>query len=224
MSLLSRQQSERFLRVSVFGQQHEATFPATSKAGQLFARIGVLAGELNAASATQQGDSGGAVAATGLKSGVFALIERLVDSISGTASILDNPARAAQFAPPANRAEGTYVTAARSYLAQAQAPAVQAEFIAYQVRPDFYAVLTDAVADYDAANAQRVGSVQIRNASTTDVAADIAEGVAIIEKLDIIVKNAYGPDSEENRLYKRAKKLEELLARHRAVVAAPVAT
>jgi len=194
MDDLETRRLEMFLRVRQFGATHAATFPATSRGGELLAVVDASITELENQAAAQASGASAAREGTTLKSTAREALRDDLEAISRTARAisLTTPGLDDKFRSPRNVGDQALLTTARSFALDAEP--LKAEFIRRGLPADF---LEDLAADIetlaDAVNRRELKSAA-RVAAGAAIDEAVEQGLNAVRELHAIVRNVFRND------------------------------
>ncbi len=223
MSGYARQRADQIVRIKAFSLAHPTVFSVGEGAAAL-PQLLAIGDQLVAALASQSGRKSGAkgaTGATGAKDEEFDDIVYWVNALAGSAEHFADKTLAAQFARPANDAQGTYLASASAFVQAATPATVQAQFVAMGVADDFLAQLNAAITAYNDTHLSQASSGQARSASTQEVDGLVKQSGILIDKLEQFAYNRIGRDKPLWALWVEASKLGAVPRAHRAAPTPP---
>ncbi len=182
---------QAFVRAHVFGQAHASDFAPTSLAAQLFARLAGIVSDLDEHGAQQTSSRGAAFEGTTTRGQAREELRADLKAINLTARAMaaDVPGIDDKFRMPPIGNDQLLLNAARAFLADATPLA--AHFIAHEMPADFLEDLRDDIAALEAAiNNQSRGTGE-SVAARVGIETKVDEGVAVMNKLEAIMRNKY---------------------------------
>jgi hypothetical protein len=180
-----------FVRVQSFGNEHVADFPAGGVAAQLFTSLTTTINDLNSHAASQSANDGTARQGTTTRSQARQALREDLDAISRTARAMSDvvPGLDDKFRLPRVDNDSTLLNSARAFAGEA-AP-LSAQFVAHELPADFLTTLNADITAFETSVNTQAGSVGQRVTAGTAIDDAIETGMAIVRKLDALVKNKY---------------------------------
>ena len=189
-----RRSYEMFVRAHDFGVTHAASFPASSRGGELFAALNAVVSELDKHMEAQTSHRSAAAQGTTSKAVARAALRADLEAISRTARAMafDTPGLADRFHLPRNNSDQALINAARAFAADA-AP-LKSEFIRHELPADFLDTLNAHIASFEAAGVEQNRNTGARVAATQAMDDAIERGHTIVRQLDAVVRNKFRAD------------------------------
>ncbi|MDX6614349.1 MAG: hypothetical protein QOD75_3535 [Blastocatellia bacterium] len=186
-----RRRRDTFVRVQGFGNEHVADFPAGGVAAQLFTSLTATINQLDGHAASQSSNDGIARQGTTTKSQARQALREDLEAISRTARAMsdDVPGLDDKFRLPRVDNDSTLLNSARAFAGDA-AP-LSAQFIAHELPADFLATLNANINAFQTSVDTQASGVGQRITAGTAIDEAIETGMAIVRKLDALVKNKY---------------------------------
>jgi hypothetical protein len=180
-----------FVRVREFGEAHSADFAASSLGRQLFADLSALITQIDSQAATEASTRGQARQQTQSRSHSRAALREDLEAISRTARAMADvdPGLEDKFRVPRGNNDQLLLNAARAFRADA-APLAD-RFIQHEMPEDFLADLDGDIAAMETAIGNQASHVSGHVSARAAVDDSIAQGVDIVRKLDVIVRNKF---------------------------------
>lgn len=185
---------QTFTRVHGFGTAHVSDFAADSLATQLFANLATIVTDLDGHAATQISSRGSAREGTTTRGQAREELRADLIAINRTARAMsaEVPGINDKFRLPPVGNDQLLLNAARA--AAVDAAPISAQFIAHEMPADFLADLNDDIARLEATMGNQSSGVGNAIAARAAIETKIDEGVAVVGKLDAIMKNKYAND------------------------------
>lgn len=209
MDTLERRRYESFQRITEFGIQFAADFPADSLGAELLATIGGIADELSRQDTAKSHNLGLSHRNRTFRSAAReALIEDL-QAMSRTARVLSATVRGIenQFVIPRKFSEGALLNEARTFAVAAE-PLV-AEFIRFGMPPDFLADLKADIAAFESAITGRNAAEATVLQSNTTIDEAVGRGIEAVRQLDVFVRNRFRDNTGLQTAWTRASHVEK---------------
>jgi hypothetical protein len=183
--------NQTFSRTHDFGSAHASDFGPTSLATQLFTTLGGIVSKLDGHAAKQASSRGQAREGTTTRGQAREELRADLMAINRTARAMaqDVPGINDKFRVPPVGNDQLLLNAARAFLADATP--LKAEFVAHELPGDFLEDLSDDIAALEAAISHQSSGVGNAVAGRAAIEATVDEGIAVMEKLDPIMKNKY---------------------------------
>lgn len=199
---------EMVLRVRDHGAERAASFPPTSIAGELFAKVSAAATELKDHVAQQVSGSTSARQGTATKAVARAALREALERLRRTARSMSHtmPGIDSKFRIPRTLSDQQLIATAEASVADA-AP-LKNEFIRFAMPANFLDELNDLVAEFRSAltNQQTGKSHQVMASAAIDDTLD--EALSAVRQLDAIVRNTYHDDPAELAAWTSARHVE----------------
>ena len=182
---------DTFVRVQSFGNEHVADFPAGGVAAQLFTALTATINELDGHAASQSSSDGVARQGTTTRSQARQALREDLEAISRTARAMsdDVPGLDDKFRLPRVDNDSTLLNSARAFAGDATP--LSAQFIAHELPADFLTTLNANVTAFETSVDTQAGGVGQRITAGTAIDEAIEKGMAIVRKLDALVKNKF---------------------------------
>lgn len=182
---------QTFTRTNDFGVAHASDFAKDSLAAQTYAKLAAIVARLDGHTAQQASSRGQAREGTTTRGQAREELRGDLMAINRTARAMaqDVPGINDKFRVPPVGNDQLLLNAARAFLADAEPLA--AEFIAHEMPADFLEDLRDDIAALEAAMSLQSSGVGSAVGERAAIEAAVDEGVALLGKLDPIMKNKY---------------------------------
>jgi ABC-type transporter Mla subunit MlaD len=185
---------EMFIRVHGFGTAHAASFPLTSRGGQLFQSLGTLIDTLQQHAATQFSSTNTSKEGTARKAIALEALKDELEAISRTARALalTIPGLNDKFRLPRNQGAQSWLAAGRAFAADAVP--FKDNFIQLGMPADFLDTLGERIEAVDEAinHKGQVTGEGVAASAAIDEAID--SGMKIARELDALVRNIFRDD------------------------------
>ncbi|HEX8475090.1 MAG TPA: hypothetical protein VF666_13755 [Pyrinomonadaceae bacterium] len=204
-----RRRFERLARVSAFGTANISDFPETSKGREAITRLRDILGEMesldasrvSSLSAQQQGTTGKRDERTALRAQLIAL------SDTAATIALDHPEVKGSFQwSRASVSDQTLLATARSFAANAVA--LKARFIEYDMPADFLEKLNASISNFEQHMNRQTASAGERVATSAALEDRLKRGEQEMERLDTSVRNKYINNPVQLASWESARRLE----------------
>lgn len=191
MNDTGRRRYEMLTRVRDFGTTYAASFPDTSKGGELFTALGAIIEELDVHAETQVSNASAAVQESTSKSVSRAALRADVEAINRTARAMAfaTPGLDDRFRLPRSSSNQALLNSARAFASDAVE--LKTEFIRHELPANFLETLETHIAEFEQAT---VGLHQRRTArvsATNAIDSAVERGISIVRQLDAVVKNKF---------------------------------
>lgn len=191
MKDMERRRYEMLTRVRDFGTTYAASFPGSSRGGELFGALGAVIGELDGHAETQVSNASAAVQEATSKSVSRAALREDVEAINRTARAMSftTPGVDERFRMPRGSSNQALLNSARAFATDAVE--LKAEFIRHELPANFLESLETHIAEFEQAT---VGLHQRRTArvsATSAIEGALERGMAVVRQLDAVVKNKF---------------------------------
>lgn len=206
---------EMFVRVTNFGTDNAADFPAGSEAAKHFAALAQITKNLETAKASQK--PGGTTAKEVLMDALRLDVQNIVRTARAIAQ--DIPGFEDGFRLPASSSDADLLTAADAIILSINKPGVAAKFTAHALSATVAEDLAADRAAIDNAKQARESSRETGVASTAGIGKLVAAGIKEVNYLDAIMHNQYTRVADKLRAWKSASHTER--AAQRQSVPAP---
>jgi hypothetical protein len=185
---------QAFTRSQGFGIGHASDFAPTSVAAQLFATLATIVSTLDSHAAAQASSRGSAREGTTTRGQAREELRADLVNINRTARALADevPGINDKFRVPPVGNDRILLNAARA--AAVDAVPLEARFIALEMPADFLADLNDDIARLEATMDDQSRGVGNAIAARVAIETTVDEGVAVLGKLDAIMRNKYAND------------------------------
>lgn len=182
---------QAFVRAHVFGEAHASDFAPTSLATQLFATLGGIISELDGHAAQQTSSRGSAFEGTTTRGQAREELRSDLRAINLTTRSMaaDIPGLDDKFRMPPVGNDQLLLNAARAFLADATP--LKAQLIAHEMPADVLEDLRDDIAALEAAISNQSRGTGESVAARVAIETKIDEGVAVLNKLEAIMRNKY---------------------------------
>ena len=186
-----RRKRETFLRSCGFGDAHASDFADGSLAKQYFAALLAVCGEIDHLAATEINAFGSARSGTDLRQQARDAIIGDLQSLRRTALAMRDevPGIEAKFRIPYDNNDRTLLSAARAALADATP--IKARFLAHELPADFLEDLAADIAALEAAMSDQATGTGNHVSAAAAIDEAIGRGMALLRKLDAIMRNKY---------------------------------
>jgi hypothetical protein len=212
---------EMFIRVHGFGIAHAASFPATSRGGELFLSLDTHISTLQDHAATQFTSTHASREGTERKGAALAELREDLEAISRTARVLpgETPGLSEKFRLPKSASAQGWLAAGRSILEEAEP--LKAQFIRLGLPASFLEDLEARITTLDDAinHKGQVAGEAVAASAAIDEA--IESGMKIVRELDVIVRNVFRDDPATLAEWISARHIERA---HRRPAQQPPAT
>lgn len=203
-----RRNYEMLVRSRDYYTTRSASFPATSRGGELFAALEIVLREIESnaeakvshASAAAQGTANRGATREKLRGNLMAW-RRTARAIS-----VDVPGFDKLFRLPRGTNDQLLLSTARSFLTNAEPH--KAEFVRNEFPPTFHEDMRTLVNDFEQSISTQNQSLGARVSATKSVKTAIAHGVALVRQLDAIVRNKFSADPAALAEWERATHVE----------------
>lgn len=182
---------QAFARAHGFALAHASDFGPTSLATQLFATLAGIVSDMDAHAARQTSSRGSAFEGTTTRGQAREELRADLKAINLTARAMatDVPGLDDKFRMPPIGNDNLLLNAARAFLADATPLAAQ--FIAHEMPADFLDDLRDDIAALEAAIRNQSRGTGESVAARVAIETKVDEGVAVLNKLEAIMRNKY---------------------------------
>src|SRR2546423_417200 len=190
-----RRSYEMFVRVCAFGMTYAASFPASSRGGELFALLNAVVSDLDKYMEAQASHRSAAAQGTTAKDVARTALRAALEAISRTARAMafDIPGLEKRFRLPHSNGDQALINTARAFAADALP--LKSEFIRHELPADFLDTLNAHIASFEAASAEQTHSTGAHVAATQAMDDAIERGHAIVRQLDAAVHKKFRTDS-----------------------------
>lgn len=203
-----RRNYEMLVRVRDFFVPRAASFPATSRGGEIFTALEAALGEIESnaeakvshTSAAAQGTANRGAMRETLRGNLKAW-NRTARAISVDVSGFDK-----LFRLPRDNNDQSLLSTARSFLTNAEPH--KAEFVRNEFPSTFHEDLRALVNDFEQSISSQNQSLGARVSATRAVKTAVARGVALVRQLDAIVRNKFSSDPAAIAEWDRATHVE----------------
>ncbi|MFN0121150.1 MAG: hypothetical protein ACKV2V_11685 [Blastocatellia bacterium] len=204
----TRRRYEMFQRVREFGARHQAVFSERNNFQNLFTRLEAVINKIEAASADRSAQRNNRKSGTAARSGARTTLQGLMLTISRTARVLslDHPGMAEKFSYSPGDNDQTLRDKAQAFLRQATP--LRDLFIQSELAPDFLDTLRDSLAEFNAAGTRQTTSFTGQQESTSAMNAAGVDGLEIVTRLDMLIRNKYATDRDMLTAWQIASRLE----------------
>jgi hypothetical protein len=208
MDTLETKREEMFLRVSEYGSQFAATFPAESYGAELFARLRHVIEELKGHAISQLRGTRTVRQSSAGKAAARDELWRRIEAISRTARVMAYtlPNLEDKFRATRGIGDQALLILARAFATEA-AP-FKAEFIKRGMSADFIEELNEQISVFETAinhKAQGRGAHVAASAAIDDL---IERGMRIVRELDALVRNVFNEDPSALAVWASASHVE----------------
>ena len=184
-----RRRVEMLIRVDGYGEASAAEYPATSRAGELFAIVRTALGKVKSATTEQASSARLAQERTSLKSIAYDRLFDRMQAISTTAQViaLTLPGLEDKFRMPRKPSAQVVLAAGRAF-AQDAVP-LKPEFVRRALPETFIDDLEAAISEFSDSISERNQSTGARVAATAGADEAIDEAMMAVRELRVIVRN-----------------------------------
>lgn len=199
---------EMFRRVRDFGVTHADSFAAGSIARQLFNSVQTALDQLEDAGATQSAAGNAARQSTAGKDVARVELREIMSAMSRTALAMsyETPGIEERFRLPRKDNDQELLNTARAFFAEA-AP-MKAEFIKYEMPPDFLETLSQKIDNFERAILGQITGTKTRIEARATIDAAIEQGMEAVRRLSPIVRNKFRDDPATLAAWESASHVE----------------
>ena len=182
---------QTFTRAHGFGTAHASDFAPNSLAAQLFATLAAIVSKLDGHAAIQVSSRGLAREGTTTRGQAREALREDLEAINRTARAMaaDVPGLSDKFRLPPMRNDQLLINAARA--SAADAVPFEALFIAHEMPADFLADLNEDIAALEKSIGNQSSGVGNAVAARVGIETTVEDGVAVLRRLDAIVRNKF---------------------------------
>jgi hypothetical protein len=186
-----RRKFDTFMRVDTFGESHSTDFAPTSLGKQLFTELKTNIAKLSGDASAETSGKGVARQGTSTRTSAREELRSGMEAIVRTARVMsaEVPGLEEKFRMPRSNGDQALLAAARAFVIDATPH--EAQFIAHELTADFLQDLRDDIAALEAAIAGQASGRGEHVAARAEIDAAIVAGMAILRRLDAIIKNKY---------------------------------
>lgn len=195
--------------VLVFGDNHGSALPAAGQ--KCLTQVRACVQAVDGLSGDRMGSSDSAHGAVKASGKAFERMYKIMKRIHETADAIDFdddlPDIADDFPLPAGRNLQKWLEAATVYIEKATPLA--SHFVAYGMKADFLAQLTQAKSDVENAENKQESGDQTSTGATPSIETQLRLGLRATRSLGAIVKNVFDDDEQTLREWKTASDIED---------------
>lgn len=182
---------QMFVRAHGFGTEHARDFAPTSLGTQLFTTLAEIVSTLDTHAGSQVSSRGSAKQGTASREQARQALRDDLEAINRTARAMSDEVTGLndKFRMPRPGNDPNLLAAARAFLADADA--FKGQFIAHELPADFLDDLRDDIAAVEKAISDQSSGMGHSVAAGASIEQSIDDGVALVRKLDSIIKNKY---------------------------------
>ena len=203
-----RRSYEMLLRVRDFGGVRAALFPVNTRGGELFTQLGAIIAEVDGHAEAQMARQGTFAQDTSGKDVARRTLQAAVDAISRTARAmaLESPGIEERFRLPRSKSDQTLLSTARAFFTGAEP--IKADFIRHDLPAAFLENMAGNIEDFERAITSQNNSRDARVAATNALGGTIARGIAVVRRLDAVVRNKFRDDAATLAAWTSASRIE----------------
>ena len=189
-----RRSYEMLARGRDFYRTHADSFPAGSRGSELFAELDETIREIDANARAKVSNMSAAAQGTANRRAARESLRALLEAISRTARAmaLDIPGLDKRFQMPRGNSDQSLLATAHDFLANAEP--LKAEFIRNELPATFHDDLRTLISEFEGSITTQNQSRGARVSATKGVKTAVERGVAIVRRLDAIVRNKFAAD------------------------------
>jgi hypothetical protein len=198
-------------------------FAANSVGKQLFANLKTKIAEAESLGAAETSGRTSVRHGTGMRNQAREALRDDLEAISRTARMMadDIPALLNKFPMPSRSTDQALINAARAFLTDAQP--YKAQFIAHELPADFLEDLADDIEALETAIADQGSGIGDQVAAGAGLGDALDEGVDIVRKIGVIIRNKYANRSDVLAALTSASHIERAPRRSKAESTPPPA-